>query len=424
MMLFASANRDDRVFEQPDDFDITRDPRHHLGFGSGIHMCVGQHLAQMEMMALVEAMIPRVKTIEVGEPVVAMNNTIYGFASLPTVFSPGPSPASLIRRLSSASAQTADEKLLRGRIAARAQVAQNIVALEIEPEEGCFFPTWTPGAHVDIVVHDGLIRQYSLTGPLTAGRYQVAVRLEPKSRGGSRALHAHFRPGANIVLSRPRNHFPLSESPASSALFSGGIGITPILAMAWRLHELGRAFVWHLSSRSRERLAWADQIDQLPFRDVIRLHIGDIDSSDRLQASEVLMALPPSAHIYVCGSRSYMDDVVLAAQQAGFGPSQVHLEHFGAEIDVDGDPFMVVAARSGNASPSPRTSLLLAALQREGFDIPTSCRNGVCGTGLTTVIEGRPDHRDLVLTEAEKAEGDRIAVCCSRSRSAVLVLDI
>lgn len=424
MMLFASANRDDRVFERPDKFDITRHPRHHVGFGSGIHMCVGQHLAQMEMVALLEAMIPRVKTIEVGEPLVALNNTIYSFASLPTTFVPLERQESLGRKVSIPGPAMSAEKTLQGRIAARSQLAQDIIGLEIEPVDERLFPFWTPGAHIDLHVHEGLIRQYSLTGPAQRDRYLIAVQLEPQSRGGSRSIHAKFQQGALITLSRPRNHFPLDESGQDCVLFSAGIGITPILAMAWRLHELGCNFLWHLSARSRSRLAWTDQLDALPFRESIELHVSEGSPSRRLNAGEAMRNLRRGTHIYICGPRDYMDHLSEEARAAGLEPGQIHLEHFGAEIDANGDPFTVIAARSGKRIDVAADETILAALTREGFDILTSCKNGVCGTCLTRVIQGKPDHRDMVLTEVEKAECERIAVCCSRSQSAVLVLDL
>lgn len=207
-------------------------------------------------------------------------------------------------------------------------------------------------------------------------------------------------------------------------LFSAGIGMTPILAMAWRLHELGRTFLWHLSARSRTRLAWADQIDALPFRESIELHVSEGSSSRRLNAVEAMRNLHRGTHIYICGPRDYMDHLSEEARAAGLEPGQIHLEHFRAEIDANGDPFTVIAARSGKRIDVAADETILAALTREGFDVLTSCKNGVCGTCLTRVIQGRPDHRDMVLTEVEKAEGERIAVCCSRSQSAVLVLDL
>lgn len=424
MMVFASANRDERIFERPDDYDTTRNPRHHLGFGTGIHMCVGMHLAQMEMISLLEAMIPRVERIEVGEAVVGLNNTIYGFASLPTKlvadarFHRTGKPAP---ELADSASPTA---LLAGRVVVRDQLTEDIVALEIEPIDGAVFPVWSPGAHVDVHVHEGLVRQYSLTGPARGGRYLVAVLREPDSRGGSEAIHAKLTIGARITLSQPRNRFALDETADDYVLFSGGIGLTPILAMAWRLHELGRGFTWHVSARARAKLAWADRIDTLPFRSRMRLHFDDGPAAQALDAGSALQNAAQGTQVYICGPRGYMDYVSGCARAAGIPLDQVRREHFGAEIDVNGDPFTVVASRSGRRIEVAANETILASLTRAGYIIETGCRNGVCGSCLTHVLNGRPDHRDMVLTAAEKAENDRIAVCCSRSQSPLLVLDI
>lgn len=225
-------------------------------------------------------------------------------------------------------AAIAEQSILPGRVATRTQSAQDILGLEIESASGGALSFRTPGAHIDVHVHEGLVRQYSLTGAVRSNRYSIAVLLEPGSRGGSRAIHASFQPGKLITLWRPRNHFPLNEDAQCHVLFSGGIGMTPILAMAWRLHELDRQFSWHLSARSLKRLAWANQIGALPFRRSIQLYLDG--PSQRLDAFRALRAAPPAAHIYIYGPRAYMDYVTSAAKSSGIAPGQIHREHFGA----------------------------------------------------------------------------------------------
>jgi len=422
MMVFASANRDDRAFERPDEFDITRNPRHHLGFGSGIHMCVGMHLAQMEMIALLEAMIPRVESIEVGEAVPGLNNTIHGFASLPARFI---APAVVTATTKEADREhIVKETTLRARIVDRTEIAEGVVCLKVEPCGGSSFPDWSAGAHVDVHIRPGTVRQYSLTGLVERGRYTIAVQLEPASRGGSAAIHAGFGVGEEVVLSLPRNHFPLHEDAEHSLLFSGGIGITPILAMAYRLHALGKEFAWHVSARSQSRLPWGSELASLPFADRICVHLDDGPEDQWLDAGAALSRADLGTHVYVCGPPGYMDYVKKAADSAGLSREQVHSEHFGAEIDINGDPFTVVTARTGLRIPVAPNESIVTALARAGIEVETGCQNGVCGTCLTSVISGRPDHRDMILTDTEKAENDRIALCCSRSQSAELVLDL
>lgn len=422
MMVFASANRDERAFDRPDTFDITRNPRHHVGFGSGIHMCVGMHLAQMEMIALLEAMIPRVSRIEVGEGKPALNNTIHGFSALPATLVPlaQMTPASKI----DTSAPALRSSTLQGRVLSRTDVASDIVALEIGPLDSAEFPMWDAGAHISVHVMPGVVRQYSLTGAGEPNKYLIAVQLEPESRGGSKGIHTDFKAGDEITVSRPRNHFALHEHEGDNLLFSGGIGITPILAMAWQLHRQDRDFTWHVSARSRSRVAWIDALAELPFASQIRIHLDDGPETERLDAINALAGATSQTHIYVCGPRGYMNYVMESAVAAGLTDAQIHREHFGAEIDVNGDSFTVIAARTGARIPVAANETILAAVTRAGIYVESGCQNGVCGSCLTRVISGRPDHRDMIMTDAEKAENDRIAVCCSRSQSVDLVLDL
>ncbi len=424
MMLYASANRDERVFENPDTFDITRSPREHLGFGSGVHMCVGMHLAQLEMIALIEAMIPRVARIEVEEPVIGLNNTIHGFSSLPARFIAANDSKVAVARATEVAPAPARATLLEGVVTARWNLAEDIIGLQIAPT-ATEFPAWTAGSHVDIHVDGDIIRQYSLTGdPEANDSYTIAVQREPLSRGGSAGIHASFKEGDTVTLSAPRNHFVLNEGRHSYLLLSGGIGITPILAMAWRLHALNREFTWHVSARSRARLAWADQLSTLPFADSIVLHFDDGDDDQRLDAQQLMREAGPQTDVYCCGPRGYMDYVIGAASEAGLPEAQLHVEHFGAEIDTDGDPFTVVAARSGLRLTVAPDETMLSVVLRAGLKVEVGCHNGLCGSCLTGVLDGRPDHRDMVLTAEEKARNDRVALCCSRSQTPELVLDL
>jgi vanillate O-demethylase ferredoxin subunit len=194
--------------------------------------------------------------------------------------------------------------------------------------------------------------------------------------------------------------------------------------MAWRLHELGRDFTWHLSARSRSRLPWANRLDLLPFGEKIKVHLDDGSADQLFDAAEAVHDLPTGIQIYICGPSGYMNHLAKAASDAGVPRTQLRQEHFGAEIDVNGDPFTVIAARSGIHIQVSANETILAAVTRNGLKVETACRNGVCGGCLTRVLEGRPDHRDMVLTDSEKAENNRIALCCSRSQSAVLVIDL
>lgn len=416
MMLFASANRDAQVFDNPDQFDVTRDPKDHLGFGSGIHMCIGMHLAQLEMISLLKAMISRVGRITVGTPEIALNNTIAAFSTLPTTFQAD------ARAAVRTQAVVTQPNLLSATVIERKIIAKDIVALTLQSSDETPLPVAQAGAHIDVHIRDGLVRQYSLTGQMSS-TYEIAIQKEPESRGGSIAMHDIYQVGATIKISHPRNNFPLEASTAPCLLFSGGIGMTPILAMAWELHAAKRPFEWHISARSGNHLAYAEDLKGLPFADHIHVHLDDapIHQPD---IPSCLEAASQGTQIYICGPNGYMDFVQSSALKAGLDPLHIHVEHFGAEIDVDGDPFEVVAQKSGVTLNVGPKETILHALNCAGIAVPTSCENGVCGSCLTPILAGTPDHRDLVLTDGEKASNDRIAVCCSRSKTKRLVLDV
>ena len=418
MMLYASANRDERVFKNPDQFDVTRNPKDHLGFGSGIHMCIGMHLAQLEMVSLLKAMIPRVGKIIVGKPEIVLNNTIAAFKKLPTTFEVA---AGDERVLKVAKKQTRDY-LLDAIITARETVATDIVSLSLRSSSQTPFPIATAGAHIDIHIQDGMVRQYSLTG-LMSHTYQIAVLKESNSRGGSIAVHEQFQVGTALKISKPRNLFPLTKGGAHAVLYSGGIGLTPILAIAWELYMNGQSFEWHLSARSNDRIAFGESLDQLPFAKNITIHL-DNKPDDAPSLETCIKQLPADSHIYICGPNGYMDFVSKLAASTGLPETQIHIEHFGAEIDINGETFEIYAARSKLTIEVSPKETILSAFRRAGIQVATSCENGICGSCITGVLQGKPDHRDLVLTDAEKAMNDRIAVCCSRSQSRRLVLDI
>lgn len=419
MVMYASANRDERKFVDPDRFDVTRDVHDHLGFGSGVHMCMGMHLGRLEIVSLLQSLARRAKTIALAaEPVVAMNNTIRAWASLPVVVEPDATGVGL-----SEPPAEIGPALLTVRIAARHEVAQDIVALELESTDGQPLPRFEAGAHVDLRVRSDLLRQYSLTGnPNERGRYRLGVLLDPKSRGGSTAVHGSFRTGQVVEIGRPRNHFPLALAAAHTILFAGGIGITPILAMAYALEAAGRSFELHYCGRNAARMAFVDELKR--FGDRVQVHLDDGPAAQQLNLDEVLAGCSPQKHLYVCGPNGFMDAVTGASRRLGWAAGTVHLERFGAEVDTDGAPFTVVAARSKvsfEVRPGERIAERLVA---HGVDVPMSCQSGVCGTCITRVIEGMPDHRDHVQTDTEKANNRTITVCCSRSKTRRLVLDI
>lgn len=314
------------------------------------------------------------------------------------------------------------------RLARRIDEPGNIARLRLAAPDGAPLPAFTAGAHLDIHVVDGdvdLWRQYSLcSDPAETGFYEIGVLRDPQSRGGSETLHRIAQEGASFEVEGPRNHFPLTEDAPETVLLGGGIGITPMIAMARRLHALGKPFTLHYATRSRDVTAFLDEIAQSGWSDRTVLHHDDLDAAQKLDPARDLPPAEAGAHLYICGPQGFMDWLIGAAEAQGYPSARIHREYFSAEVDLTGNSFEVECAATGvtvTVGPDETIAKVLAA---NGIKVEVKCEEGVCGTCLTDVIEGEIDHRDQFLTDEERAEGELICVCCSRARGAKLVLDI
>ena len=306
----------------------------------------------------------------------------------------------------------------------RQEEAEGIFSYELARPDGAPLPAFSAGSHIDVHLPGGLVRQYSLSNDdQETHRYRIAVLRDPASRGGSIALHDQVRAGDALTISAPRNHFPLVASP-HSLLLAGGIGITPLLCMAQRLVATGRDFSLHYCTRSLSRTAFRDSV--AGFGERAHLHLDDGDVAQKLDLPAVLQAAPADSHLYICGPGGFIDFVVQTARAAGWSDDRVHLEYFGAAPqDTAGDrAFEVRLASTGKTYAIPADQTVVAALQAQGVDMLVSCEQGVCGTCLTSVLEGQCDHRDMYLTDDEKARHDQFLPCCSRAKSPLLVLDL
>lgn len=318
--------------------------------------------------------------------------------------------------------------LLTVRVERRDNEAEGICSYELVSVDGTPLPAFTAGAHIDVHIDvqgaPGLVRQYSLCNPPhERHRYVIGVLRDPGSRGGSQAMHDQIVAGAKLTISAPRNHFPLVEAPRS-VLLAGGIGITPLLAMAETLSAQGVQFALHYCTRSPERTAFRDRLLSAPYAAQVRFHHDNVQPLD---LPALLAGLERDTHIYFCGPAGFISHVKASAAALDWPEDQLHLEYFGADAaaPVEGDqPFEVKLKSSGKCYTIPPGATVLRVLSDAGVFVPASCEQGVCGTCLTRVLEGVPDHRDLYLTEAEQAANDLFAPCCSRSKTASLLLDL
>ncbi|MDQ8017973.1 MAG: 2Fe-2S iron-sulfur cluster-binding protein [Bordetella sp.] len=308
--------------------------------------------------------------------------------------------------------------------------------LRLEHAEGIALPGWAPGAHIQVQVRlpDGQAdwRHYSLvdlegvagTPGFAPGAYTIAVRLEEGGRGGSRFMHQGLAPGDRVTVQPPRNDFPLEDGQSRAVLVAGGIGITPLASMAARCRAEGRPVDLHYAGRSRSLLAFADELKVL-LGSGLRLHADDEAGGAGLDIGALLDGMTEGEPLYVCGPKPLLDAVLAATQARGWAPGRVHFELFSAPVVEAGDqPFEVELAQSGRRFTVPADQTVLDCLIDHGCDPLYDCKRGECGVCAVPVIEGEVDHRDYVLSQAEKDGGQVMQICISRAKGPRLVLDL
>jgi vanillate monooxygenase ferredoxin subunit len=313
------------------------------------------------------------------------------------------------------------------RVARKWQEAERIFGFELEDPCGGVLPSFEPGAHIDVHMPGAIIRQYSLCNLASqGGRYHIAVQREINSRGGSATLCASVHEGHLLEISDPRNHFRLVPAE-STVLLAGGIGITPLISMAEHLADVGASFELHYCTQARTRTAFHERIAAAKYRTNTFFHFEDGDDSQKLDIDAVLLNPRTSRHVYVCGPPGFLGFVRDRARQYAWASENVHFEYFSTpstDVHEETSSFEVVSARSGRSVVVGKEESVVDALARIGIDIPRSCEVGVCGTCLTMVVEGMPDHRDCFLSDEERAVNTQFLPCCSRSKSPRLVLDV
>lgn len=317
---------------------------------------------------------------------------------------------------------THDEKQLTLQVVLKNQVADSVIEFEFKNAHGGGLPAWSAGAHIDLKLANGLVRQYSLVrGSAHPNNWKIAVLIEEDGRGGSKYLRDSVQPGDELAVIGPRNHFGLED--AGSYLFvAGGIGVTPLIEMLRTVDSKGK--VWKLAylGRRRENMAYLAELVE-EFGGNVEAYISSEGS--KFNVEQALEALDAGAHVYSCGPENLMQAIERSAPEGDL--NRVHVERFHPkeiEISVPDHEFTVYCAKSDVEIVVPADESIFMAADFEGIELEGDCMEGTCGSCETRVIEGEIDHRDSVLSAASQKDGDTMMICVSRCKGNRLVLDL
>ncbi len=429
LIVQASANQDERHFEDGDKFDIYRDNAvDHLTFGYGAHQCMGKNIGRMEMRIFLEEITRRLPHLRLAEQ---------EFTYLPSTSFRGPDhvwvewdPAENPERRDPAvreqtvtypvGAPARKDIVRRIKVTDVSAIADKVIELALEDANGRPLPNWSPGAHIELCFGD-IERKYSLCGQPGEGPYKVAILREDDGRGGSVHIHGAAKPGMEIRMRGPHNLFRLDEARSHYVLVAGGIGITPILAMADRLKALGKPYQLHYAGRSREGMAYLDRVMR-DHESCSAIHVSG--EGTRMDLVSIVETLPAGGQIYCCGP----DRMISALEDltSDLPEGTLRFEHFSSQSSVL-DPekeqaFEVELKDSGLTIEVAADQTLLDAIRATGIDIASDCCEGLCGSCEVQVLDGAVDHRDSVLSRSERAESARMMACCSRAKNGTRLL--
>lgn len=290
--------------------------------------------------------------------------------------------------------------------------------------DGAPFTPFEAGAHIDVTGPSDIMRQYSLASdPRNPRTITISVKREPQSRGGSAALH-QVAVGDHLKISRPRNLLAIIDDASHHVLIAGGIGVTPLLSMAYELWSRGASFELHYFARSAEEMAFRSfLLERADFGGVVRLYEGVSIEEQADLLTQAAARLPDTAHVYICGPVPFMNKVEGIVEPV-VGLDHVHIEHFAAEQTATGDNRAFVVEVDGEEYEVPADKSILSVLEEHGIEIFKSCEEGICGSCVSGVLEGVPDHRDNCLSAGDKAAGTEIALCVSRASTDKLVIEL
>lgn len=423
LIVQASANHDETHWNAPNHLDIYRDnAAEHLTFGYGAHQCMGKNIARMEMRLIIEAFtrrLPHMRLVPNQKLHYLPNTSFRGLSQLWVEWDASANPEQTApevrtQQTSFPIGPPRREDLLRSvKVRRLRRLAPDVLEVELEDPLQAPVPPFAPGAHVDLVLGPWR-RKYSLCGK--PGNLSIAILKEPKGRGGSQFFHDHLREGKIVQIAGPKNHFRLDENARTYHLIAGGIGITPILAMADHLKTLAKPYHLHYCGQNRERMPFLNRLLRDHKPNNLTLHISQ--EGTRANLDELFGKTPETgAQIYACGPEpllSHLEKLASAWPEGTF-----HREHFTPTQpkETKQKPFNVELVDSGLTLKVDANQSLLEALTEAGIDVPSDCGEGLCGSCEVKVLSGEIIHHDHVLSQSERTTGTRMMACCSRAKS-------
>lgn len=426
VLVYGSANRDPRQFTDPERYDITRGRVRHMGFGEGMHGCLGRPLALLEAAVALEEVLPILGDYEIDGAAEKYRSTpnMHVWWHLPIAFT----PPSQRGESASAVSRLTGETMTEAVVATKRAASDGVTELTLRPTSGDEFPAWQPGSHIDLVIPGAPTRQYSLSGdPADCSTYRLGILREPQSRGGSAHICDTLAEGDVVRVVGPRNHFRLVDAPRY-LFIAGGIGITPILPMVREAQDRGADWRLVYGGRTKDSMAFVEELAAAYSGEerADRVTMWPQDEHGLIDLPGLLGTPDEETKVYVCGPGVLLDAVEAQVATAGWPKGALHVERFAAKPltePVRSESFEVELRQSGLTLTVPPEKSILETLEDAGIPSVSSCAEGTCGTCETTVLEGIPDHRDSVLDEEDRERGDCMMICVSRSCTARLVLD-
>ncbi|MGR3635015.1 MAG: PDR/VanB family oxidoreductase, partial [Shimia sp.] len=316
----------------------------------------------------------------------------------------------------------ADAPVVRVEISAVEAMTSDVSKYEFRSLDGADLPAWTAGAHLDVLVAPEFLRQYSMSGdPEDRSKYQIGVLREDEGRGGSAFLHRIFSEGRKVFVSKPINHFELDETATKTFLMGGGIGITPMIAFAHRLHDLGADFELHYSASRKDGAGYVNDLKGMEWSDRVAFHFSD--EGTRADLDQVLSEFQEGWHVYTCGPDRFMESVMAAAERQGFPEDARHLEYFSVPEQPDYENFdFTMKLKDGREILVPADKIATDVLLENGVHVDVKCSDGICGVCKCGLVSGEVEHRDFVLSNKQRETS--VILCQSRAKEDGGVIEI